>query len=277
MIRLFSIEFQKLWQNRTAKRLYLAYFILILSIPILSMVQFDAGEVKLKLTDQGIFSFPLIWHFNTYLAASFKFFLAIVIVSIVTNEYTYGTLKQNLIDGLSKKQFIASKFVIIAFISLTATIFVFIFSLILGYIFSDNTSISLIVEEIDYLLAYFVKLLGFFSFCLFLGILIKRSAFALGTLIFWYFIESIFSIIIISFPAKTIILEKIFGFFPLESMSRLILNPMRRMYLIKMIEQESSITNKNDYSVSYSQMFIVLCWVMIFIYFSYRMIKKRDL
>jgi hypothetical protein len=42
------------------------------------------------------------WHFNTYIAAILKLFLAIVIVSMMANEYSYGTLKQNLIDGLSK-------------------------------------------------------------------------------------------------------------------------------------------------------------------------------
>jgi hypothetical protein len=29
---------------------------------------------------------------------------------MMANEYSYGTLKQNLIDGMSKKEFIQSKF-----------------------------------------------------------------------------------------------------------------------------------------------------------------------
>jgi hypothetical protein len=43
----------------------------------------------------------------------------------------------------------------------------------------------------EYLVAFFVKLVGFFSFCLFLGILVKRSAFALGFLLVWNIIEGI--------------------------------------------------------------------------------------
>jgi hypothetical protein len=38
--------------------------------------------------------------------------------------------------------------------------------------------------------AFFVKLVGFFSFFVFLGILVKRSAFALGFLV-WNIIEGI--------------------------------------------------------------------------------------
>jgi hypothetical protein len=33
---------------------------------------------------------PFIWHFNTYIAAILKLFLAIVIVSMMANEYSYG-------------------------------------------------------------------------------------------------------------------------------------------------------------------------------------------
>jgi hypothetical protein len=46
---------------------------------------------------------------NTYVANMLKWFLAIIIVSSMVSEYQYGTLKQNLIDGLSKREFILSK------------------------------------------------------------------------------------------------------------------------------------------------------------------------
>ncbi|MNX90047.1 ABC-2 family transporter protein [compost metagenome] len=59
------------------------------------------------------------------MAAILKFFLAVVIVSMMANEYTYGTLKQNLIDGLSKKEFIQSKVITVVLFALVSTIFVF--------------------------------------------------------------------------------------------------------------------------------------------------------
>jgi hypothetical protein len=55
---------------------------------------------KIHLAEMGIFNFPFIWHFIYLLP--FKIIL-FVIVSMMANEYSYGTLKQNLIDGLSKK------------------------------------------------------------------------------------------------------------------------------------------------------------------------------
>ena len=47
----------------------------------------------------------------------------------------------------------------------------------------------LFLEKPNFLLAYFVKLVGFFSFCLFLGMLVKRSAFALAFLFILYILE----------------------------------------------------------------------------------------
>src|SRR5690606_2414639 len=114
------------------------------------------------LADQGIFNFPFIWHFNSYIAANLKLFLAIVIVSMMSNEYTNRTLKQNLIDGLSKKEFVLSKFLTVVVFAFFSTLFLFIVSVILGYSFSDYTEISIVLSDMEYLLAYFIKLTGFF-------------------------------------------------------------------------------------------------------------------
>src|SRR6187402_2359179 len=137
MKRLLAIELQKIWKNRASKILTLTYFILLTLIALIASIKFDIGPFKFHLAEIGIFNFPYIWHFNTYIADFFKFFLAIVIVSMMANEYTYGTLKQNLIDGLSKKEFIESKFLTVLLFALGSTAFVFVLSLILGFSFSS--------------------------------------------------------------------------------------------------------------------------------------------
>src|SRR4051812_19049156 len=191
MKRLLSIEIQKIWRNKASRVLTLSYFILLTFIALIASIKIQIGNFTLHFAEMGIFNFPFIWHFNSYIAAALKFFLAIVIVSMMANEYTYGTLKQNLIDGMSKKEIIESKFLTVLLFALGSTLFIFLMSLILGYSFSSYTETSIVFTDLQYLLGYFVKLLGFFSFCLFLGILIKRSAFAIGFLILWYIVEGI--------------------------------------------------------------------------------------
>lgn len=278
MKRLLSIELQKIWLNKASRVLTLAYFILLSFIALIASIKFEIGSIKFQVAEMGIFNFPYIWHFNTYVAAILKLFLAIVIVSMMANEYSYGTLKQNLIDGLSKNEFILSKFVTIVFFSLCSTVFIFVLTLILGYSFSSYTEIGIIFSDLEYILAFFVKLVGFFSFCLFLGILVKRSAFALGFLLIWNIIEGI---------AKGILNFKIFPksdtssyitqFFPLESMSNLILEPFSRLSLVKSIGNQMGVENLKDYSVHFSSILIVLCWTIVFLLLSYNILKNRDL
>ena len=283
MKRLLSIEFQKIWKNKASRVLLLTYFILLSFIALIASIKFSIGTFEIRIADQGIFNFPYIWHFNTYVAAFFKIFLAIVIVSMMANEYTYGTLKQNLIDGLSKKEFILSKFLVVSSFAAASTIFVFIMSLILGYSFSSYNELSIVFSDLEYLLAFFIKLFAFFSFCLFLGILVKRSAFALGFLFVWFVAENIFYWIV-----KFVILggddkHKNFGdtiikYFPIESMSNLIKEPITRLSAIKTIENAvGGAQTAKDYSIHFSQISIVLVWTFIFILTSYYILKKRDL
>ncbi len=278
MKRLLSIELQKIWMNKASRLLTLTYFILLSFIALIAVIKFDIGPFKFHLAEMGIFNFPFIWHFNTYVAAWLKFFLAIVIVSMMANEYSYGTLKQNLIDGLSKKEFILSKFLTVVLFAFVSTVFVFVMSLILGLSFSSYTEFGIIFSDLDYLLAFFIKLTGFFSFCLFLGILVKRSAFALGFLLVWNILEAIIRGLLAFkvFPNSDTD-EKITQFLPLESMSNLIVNPGPRLSVIKNIGSQMGIETDADFSVQYSAVLIVLLWTFLFIYFSYKLLKNRDL
>ena len=278
MKRLLSIELQKIWKNKASRVLTLTYFILLTFIALIASIKFDLGVFKLHLAEMGIFNFPFIWHFNTYIAAILKLFLAIVIVSMMANEYSYGTLKQNLIDGMSKKEFILSKFLTILLFAFASTVFIFLLSLILGFSFSSYTEIGIVFSDLDYLLGYFIKLIGFFSFCLFLGILVKRSAFALGFLLVWNIIEGILKGILTYkiFPDSKIA-AYIAQFFPLESMSNLIVEPFSRLSVIKSIGTQIGMDNSKDYGVHFYSIIIVLAWTLIFNLLSYRLLKNRDL
>ncbi|MCK8522098.1 ABC transporter permease [Aquimarina sp. D1M17] len=277
MLRLLNIEFIKLWNNRSSKFLIFCYFGLLISIALFASIKFNIGPIKFHLADMGIFSFPYIWHFNTFVAALFKLFLAIVIVSMVANEYSNKTLKQNLIDGLSKKEFLASKFLTVVVFSVISTLFVFVVSLILGLIFSDYNEIPIIFSDLEYLIAYLVKLIGFFSFCLFIGILIKRSAFALGFLFIWFLVVEIFPYLYVMSKYSKDLADKIFAFFPFGSMWNLIDEPGSRLNAVQSLANQVGEDISYDYAVHWYEIVIVLVWTVIFVRLSYWLLKKRDL
>lgn len=282
MKRLLSIELQKIWKNKASKVLTITYFVFLTFIALFAAIKFDIGPFKFHLAKEGIFNFPYIWHFNTWFAALLKIFLAVVIVSMMANEYSYGTLKQNLIDGMSKKEFVMSKFITVVLFAGISTLFVFIVSLLLGLQFSSFNEFSIIMSDLDYLAAYFLKLVGFFSFCLFLGILIKRSAFALGFLLLWSMIENIsygiIKFVILKSPdSQRNIVDSVYDFLPLGAMSNLIKEPFTRLKVVKTIGSQVGIENAKDYSVQLGDVAIVLAWTAIFVFLSYRIIQKRDL
>lgn len=274
MLRLLNLELQKLLLSRTSKVLIFVSFILPFTVLILSSIKINFfGFFTLELGELGIFNFPIIWHITTFFASQFKFFFAIVVVSMIGNEYSNKTLKQNLIDGLSKKEFILSKFYTIVFFSLVATILIALASLFIGLYYSSYTEAAIIIRETDFLLAYFVKLVGFFSLCLLFGMLVKRSAFALAFLFILYILEWI-AFGIISWQANMDIAGKIQAFFPLKSMYNLIDQPFQRVMMTKFPEKGDLMY---DYGVHWYEIAIVLGWTAIFVFLSYSLLKKRDL
>lgn len=280
MLRLLTIEFHKLKYNKASKVLSIIYFGLLTSIALIAAIKFEFGDFKLHLADAGIFNFPYIWHFNTYIAAILKFFLLLVIVSMMSNEYSYKTLKQNLIDGLSKKEFILSKFYTVVAFALISTIFVFVVSLVLGLVYSDYNEFAIITSDLEYLLAFFIKLVGFFSFGLFLGILVKRSAFAVGAMFVWLIAESMFKgYLYWQFKEAENTSEKvdaIMQFLPLEAMANLIREPFSRLGAVKSAANQFGKTFIKT-EVELSTILVVSIWTFIFIYLSYQLLKKRDL
>jgi len=275
MLRLLNIEIHKLKHNKASKVLIIIYFALLTSIALIAAIKFDIGPVQFHLADQGIFNFPYIWHFNTFMAAIFKFFLLLVIVSMMANEYSNKTLKQNLIDGLSKKEFVLSKFYTVILLALISTFFVFIVSIVLGYIYSDFNEFSIVTTDLEYLLAFFVKLVGFFSFGLFLGILVKRSAFAVGAMLVWVMIEG-FTKGMLYWKFRPNV-DDVMQFLPLEAMANLIKEPFTRLSAVKTVAKQVGEDLSKDFSVQPLDILIVAVWTTLFIYFSYRLLKYRDL
>jgi hypothetical protein len=149
--------------------------------------------------------------------------------------------------------------------------------MILGLIYSDFNEISIIFSDLEFLGAFFIKLVGFFSFCLFLGILVKRSAFALGFLILWQVFEGFVRGMLRwkVFDGDTT--DAVMGFFPLNSMFNLIKEPFTRLSAVQNVASQIGEEFKLDYHVHWYEVLIVLGWTAIFIYLSYALLKKRDL
>ena len=276
-IKLINIEYYKIKHHKLSRILFLSYFVLLSSIALIAAIKFKLGHIEVHLAEQGIFNFPYIWHFNTWIADFLTFFLAIIVVSMVTNEYNFRTVKQNLIDGLTKKEFILSKFYFLVVLALLATLFVFVMSLILGLVYSDYTSAGIIFKDLYFLPAFFLKLLGIFTFIMFLGFLFKRSAIALGFFFIWMIIEGILYGLLRWQLFNKVIADKVSQFFPYTSIKNILPEPISRLNAAKNIGKQIGENMAKFEGIPLQNFIIVSIWIVIFVYFSYKILKKRDL
>lgn len=102
------------------------------------------------------FTFPEVWHTAAYASSIFVFIPSIVVIMFITNEYTYKTHRQNIIDGWSRNQFLLSKLIDVLIVSLLTTAVFFIIALIIGYI-NINDGSGKVWEQSHYTVLFFFR------------------------------------------------------------------------------------------------------------------------
>jgi len=60
-------------------------------------------------------------------------------------------------------------------------------------------------------------------------------------------------------------------------MSNLIVEPITRLNFIKSVGNSMGANFTKDYSVHFSNIFVVLVWTAVFVFMSYKLLEKRDL
>ncbi len=266
MLRLIKIDFKKYAYNRTFWILLLTYFALIVALfflaeKILNLFIADAKtNVPIPVPEFSFYSFPYVWHNLAFFGGFFKILVGLIIVIFVTNEYTYKTIRQNVMNGMSRLQFLFSKVIFAALLSLSAALILILSGLILGLSHTTDLSASLVFQNIEFIFAYFLEVFTFSLLAMFVGFLFKQSGLAIILLaIYFYIIEPIMA---------RLLPETISGFLPVESMSNLIDYPNSE--LMKMFN-----VNFSDF-VSVSDVFICVVWSIFFVGMTFLLLKNRD-
>jgi hypothetical protein len=207
-----------------------------------------------------LYHFPDVWLNLIWLGGWLKVVLAIMIVISVTNEFTYRTARQNIIDGLSRSQFLISKIVVNALYSLTSVIMLFVVGLVTGMIYSPEIIFENMFTDVEFFLAYFLEVFFFLSYALMLGILIQRSGLTIIFLLLSQMIELIITSNIDDFAPSIV------QFFPMASIWNMIQMPFYRYAFMEI----------RDY-LTFSSIAIVAGWAFLFNYFAYLKLKKADI
>lgn len=210
------------------------------------------------------FAFPETWHSVAFFSSCFVIVPAILVIMMITNEYQYKTHRQNVIDGWSRNQFITSKILDVAIITIVASIMYAITATGYGLtVKEDNTAQW--SEEIKYIPLFVLQTFAQLTIAFLLGFLIKKAFIALGIFVFYFAIVE--NIIIGLFKFKKIPGSR---FFPLEISDKLIPGPK----FFGRFDEEGyklALSQINEHIV-YTIVLTVAIWALC-----YYIYKKRDL
>jgi ABC-2 type transport system permease protein len=253
MIRLLKIELQKIIYSRQVWIILGLYILLIIPVAYLidsiSLGGSSNGEAMHGGMAINFFNFPAVWHNMAYLFTWFQLFLGIIIISLVTTEFSQRTLRQNIIDGLTKWEIIWSKELVIILLSSISTLLLIAFTLIFGTQ-GEYTSFWVGFKVIP---VYFICTMLYLNFAYFLSFGVKKSGLAIGLLLLYSII--IENLITFKLP------DTIAQYFPMKMLSVMIPNPLGSMLSL---ESEVQLTLQYTLvSIAYIGLFILLIkWML---------------
>lgn len=264
MIRLHKITFRPLFYYPTfwillGLHLVLCNIIVLGLENFLSSFQINGNAMSPEdLKSIGLFSFPDLWHNITYVAGYFKFILALIIIINVCNDFSFRTNRQQIIDGLSYKEYLGTKLLLITWLALISTFLLALTGLYLG--FNNNLAVTnpLSFEKTSFLAAYFIELVTYLCLAFLIALIIKRAGLSIGLLILYtWIIEPLFAYSLPMYAKK---------FLPLENLSNMIQFPFKD--ILGEVGQES---------ITPEVALIAILYIIVFNILAYLLIRYRDL
>lgn len=276
MIKLISIEWHKLRYHRFFW-IGLSLFVFLLAALLTSFGSFQvfgAGRevdpndpsmlaIPANLAEAGFYNLPYVWQNTSYLAGFFKFIPAFLMLFFMTSEFEYRTLRQNVIDGLSVREFFFSKVFSLLFFAIICTLTVALSTSALIFSYNDLED-SNFWQQSSFIFAFFAEVFFILSFAFFLGLLLKKSALAIIILLLYYFA-----------------IEPIIGYYvgadfsdylPTQPSRNLIPQPFTRLLNISSFFNIDSLD-----SISWKDMLFTFLYSFTLLFAGFIVLKKRDL
>lgn len=269
MIRLISLEFMKLRKTRGFWLLASLFALALMALPVAAKYWLDLmtgwGEnigafVPSKMP---VFDFLDIWQNLAFIYKYFSILLGFLVLISVTNEFSYKTMRQNIIDGLSKREFLLSKLLWILVLAVVTTILIFLIGLIMGFAWSPVTEASFVFKNVGMLFGYFLHLVGFLLLCLFIALLVKRAGLAIALTVFHVYIVEPILTTIIRYKYE---LEMLADSFPYRASIAIVPNPFGK-YILQEVQ---------DY-IPWENLLISLAYIALFVWLSWLLVSRRDL
>ncbi|MGB3184153.1 MAG: ABC transporter permease [Cyclobacteriaceae bacterium] len=219
----------------------------------LSSIQVDGQQLPLMQVVQ----FPKIWEYFGYFGRYFNILLALLVISQVAQEYQYKTLRQHLIEGMSRLQFIGSKMVTVTLLSLASTLLLFVIILIAGFKNTEGADFSTAMDGAAIMPVFFLQTFTYLSMAMFMAILVRKSY--LGLILFLLYGVIAEPIIAYYLP------DPLGDFLPIQAIGDIIYNPVKEVF-----------GQAAESPIDYTAAVVTGVYAVLFIFGSLALLYKRD-
>ncbi len=135
------------------------------------------------------YDFTNTWQTTSYTAGFLLILPALLLIILVTNEYTFKTNRQNIIDGLSRTQFVNVKMMMAILLAAFSTILVMLTAMIFGFMSKTSFSFS----GFSHVGFFFLKAVSYNLLAVLISVWIRRTGFAIGIYFIYLGAENIIS------------------------------------------------------------------------------------
>ncbi|MEO8769536.1 MAG: ABC transporter permease [Ferruginibacter sp.] len=193
MLKLLKIEWLKIKNYRTF--IVIASFFAIgvfasnyIIYSIFKNIVNQSNAAKL-ISKFNPYDFSYTWQTTSYTTGFLLILPAFLLIILITNEFTYKTNRQNILDGWSRQQFINVKLALAVIAAIASTLLVIITAL--GFGFSTGTDFSL--DGFSHVGFFFLKALSYNLIAVLISVWIRRTGFAIGLYFIYLGAENIIS------------------------------------------------------------------------------------
>lgn len=274
MLDLLKIEWLKL-KNYKAFLIIGIFFILgifITNYMVLTVFNkmVDKTEAGMLLGKFMPYDFKHVWQTTSYASGYILILPVMLLIMLVTNEFTYKTSRQNIIDGISRLDFIHVKIILATLFAIISTLFV----IVTGFALASTTGTEFSFHGFSQVGYFFLKAITYNFIAVFISVLIKRTGFAIGVYFIYMSAENIISQLLDVWSMKIKVESKL----DLGSLGSYL--PMNASdSLLSFPENPFKSMAKNAFPTDYHYLTISIAvfFVVLFYWLSRSIILKKDL
>ena len=184
MLNLIKIEFRKLLHYRAFWFLFTSYFLLLLlSYSVITNILEGLNSYFPTPSSPNVEASSLLVNFDaicqniTWGVTFLNIIPGILLILSISNDFTYETLKQSIINGLSEKKYVLGKLTYIFMTSVLTSFVVLVLCLMVR-----NADTELTFSSFKYVAYFGLHLFSYLVFVLFISLLFRKAAISIAFL-----------------------------------------------------------------------------------------------